>query len=78
MHGWTAGALWEKVKFDLRHFVDIDRVTLFGDRTWEKGMAVFCKPFTTSEVRFFAPPERDQARGWLGLPRGPAAEGPNP
>lgn len=50
-HGWTAGALWEDVKFDAKHFHDIERLALVGETKWEKGMAVFCKPFTTAASR---------------------------
>jgi len=25
-HGWSAGALWEDVKFDVKHFADIERI----------------------------------------------------
>ncbi len=25
-HGWTMGALWEDIKFDLHHFSDIERL----------------------------------------------------
>ncbi len=25
-HGWTMGAAWEDVKFDLQHFADIERL----------------------------------------------------
>ena len=25
-HGWTAGALWEDIKFDMHHFRDIGRL----------------------------------------------------
>lgn len=64
-HGWTAGALWEDVKFDARHFRDIERLAIVGDSKWEKGMAVFCKPFTTAEVRYFDVSRRDEAESWL-------------
>ena len=75
-HGWTAGALWEDVKFDVRHFADIDRLALVGDWKWEKGMAVFCKPFTRAEVRFFGPDKRAEALQWVreGREGGPVAE----
>jgi len=29
-HGWDAGALWQDVKFDLKHFNDIERVAILG------------------------------------------------
>ncbi|MDZ7700499.1 MAG: STAS/SEC14 domain-containing protein [Deltaproteobacteria bacterium] len=66
--GWTVGALWEDTKFGVRHFNDIDRLAVVGDRKWEKGLAIFAKPFTTAEVRFFDVAEMDQAREWLEQP----------
>lgn len=64
-HGWTAGALWEDIKFDVKHFNDIERLALVGDSKWEQGMAVFCKPFTTAKVKYFDRSELDQAEQWL-------------
>lgn len=64
-HGWTAGALWEDIKFDMKHFNDIERLALAGDSKWEKGMAVFCKPFTTAKVRYFERSKIDEAKRWL-------------
>lgn len=64
-HGWHAGALWEDIKFDLKHFRDIERVAVVGEKKWEKGMTTFCKPFTTAEVRFFEHGQTDEARAWL-------------
>lgn len=64
-HGWTAGALWEDTKFDMKHFKDIERLALVGDKKWQKGMAVFCKPFTTAKVQYFDHAERDEAEQWL-------------
>jgi len=31
-HGWTPGALWQDVKFDLKHFRDIERLALLGEK----------------------------------------------
>ena len=64
-HGWQVGALWEDIKFDAKHFRDIERLALVGDRQWEKGMAVFCKPFTTAKVRYFPSEKLDEAANWL-------------
>ena len=64
-HGWTASALWQDLKFDLKHFRDIERLAVVGERKWEKGMAAFCKPFTTAEIRYFDQAQIDQARTWL-------------
>lgn len=64
-HGWTAGALWEDVKFDVRHFADIERLALVGESRWENGMAVFCKPFTTAKVRYFDQSKSADATNWI-------------
>lgn len=63
--GWTAGALWQDIKFDLKHFRDIERLALVGDKTWEHGMTVFCKPFTAATIRYFDRSEADQAEAWI-------------
>jgi len=64
-HGWSVGALWEDIKFDIKHFSDIERLAMVGDRKWEAGMAAFCKPFTTAKVRYFDVSDMDQARQWI-------------
>lgn len=67
-HGWTAGAAWEDTKFGVRHFNDINRMAIVGDKSWEKGMAIFCKAFTTAKVRYFDANEKGQrevAEGWV-------------
>ena len=64
-HGWTLGAVWEDVKFDLHHFSHLERLALVGDRKWEAGMAVFCKPFTTAKVQYFDESTADEASAWI-------------
>lgn len=64
-HGWTASALWDDIKFDLKHFSDIDRVAMVGDKKWEHGMAIFCRPFTTASIRYFDRTELGKAAAWL-------------
>lgn len=64
-HGWTLGALWEDVKFDWKHFTDIERLALVGERKWEAGMAAFCKPFTRAAVRYFDAANSDEAFAWV-------------
>jgi hypothetical protein len=64
-HGWEAGALWEDIKFDMKHFGDIERLALVGDSKWEAGMAAFCKPFTTATVRYFDESKLGEARTWI-------------
>ncbi len=64
-HGWSMAALWEDLKFDLKHFKDIERLAMVGERTWEKWMATFCRPFTSAEIRYFDQSESDKAHRWV-------------
>lgn len=64
-HGWTAGALWEDVKVDFRHFNHVERLAFVGDKKWEKGMSYFCKPFTTAEIRYFDRLDSQAATDWI-------------
>lgn len=64
-HGWEAGALWEDMKFDLKHFRDIDRLAIIGETRWERGMAAFCRPFTVAVIHYFEHDHSNQAREWL-------------
>jgi len=64
-HGWQASALWEDIKFDMKHFSDIERLAIVGDKKWQKGMSIFCKPFTTAKVQFFDSQEIEKAKAWL-------------
>jgi hypothetical protein len=64
-HGWTMGGLWEDMKFDMKHFRDIERLALVGDSKWEAGMAMFCKPFTSATIRYFDVAKLEEAHAWI-------------
>ena len=64
-HGWQGAAMWDDIKFDVKHFSDIDRLAMVGDRKWEKGMSVFCRPFTTAKIRYFDHTAIAAARSWV-------------
>jgi len=64
-HGWTAGAVWEDLKFDVKHFTDIERMGIAGEKKWEHGLAVIGKPFTAAKLRYFDLSELDAARAWI-------------
>lgn len=63
--GWTAGAVWEDIKFDIKHFTDVERIAIIGDKKWEHGMAIFCKPFTMAKVRYFDLKDIAEAEDWI-------------
>ncbi len=64
-HGWEASAAWEDFKFGIEHFADIERLAMLGDKEWQHGMAIFCKPFTKAQVRYFDHAKAAEARQWL-------------
>ena len=65
-HGWTAGAMWEDLKFDFKHWKDIERLAIVGESKWQQGMAVFCKPFTAAKIQYFDHSRLGEAESWLG------------
>jgi hypothetical protein len=67
-HGWEAAAIWDDAMFALHHFCDITHIAMVGDKTWEKAMSAFCKPFTKAEIRYFDWSELNEARAWLDVP----------
>ncbi|MEO6786556.1 MAG: STAS/SEC14 domain-containing protein [Chthoniobacteraceae bacterium] len=64
-HGWEAAALWDDIKFDVKHFSDIEKIAMVGDTKWEHGMATFCKPFTSAKVQYFDASKIADARAWI-------------
>ncbi|HQX51030.1 MAG TPA: STAS/SEC14 domain-containing protein [Planctomycetaceae bacterium] len=64
-HGWDAGALWEDIKFDLKHHGHIERLAIVGESKWEKGMSVFCKPFTSAKIKYFDHANLVDAKAWI-------------
>jgi len=65
LHGWDAGALWEDTKFAIKHFADIERIAMVGDKKWQHDMATFCKPFTKATIHYFDHVDGAEARKWL-------------
>jgi hypothetical protein len=48
--GWDPSALWDEIKFDLRHANDFERVATVGDNVWERVMWILIKPFTKAKA----------------------------
>ena len=64
-HGWDAGAAWEDLKLGIKHFSDIQSIAMVGEKKWQHGMAVFCKPFMNAKVQYFDHADVAEARKWL-------------
>lgn len=63
--GWDAKALWDDIKFSTTHCTKINRIAVIGENSWQKWMAVVCKPFTMAKIRYFTAAEMDAAKTWL-------------
>ena len=64
-HGWEAAAIWQEIKFDVKHLADIERLAMVGDMNWQRVMAIFCKPFAKAKLQYFDHTDFAGARTWL-------------
>jgi hypothetical protein len=64
-HGWKPRAAWDDFKLAVKHYSDIGRMAVVGDKKWEKGMALVCRPLTGASVRYFDRAAINEARVWL-------------
>jgi hypothetical protein len=71
-HCWEGGALWHEIKFDIKHYADIERIAALGDRRWQHGMAAFFTPFTKAPrlATLITPTPRRRGNGWTELHSG--------
>ncbi|MCB1825534.1 MAG: STAS/SEC14 domain-containing protein [Candidatus Competibacteraceae bacterium] len=64
-HGWDLHAMWDDFQFGVKHYSDLERIAIVGDRKWEEWMAKLCKPFTKASVHYFDISQTDAAWAWL-------------
>ena len=64
-NGWKPDAIWEDIKLNIRHFCHIERLAMVGNKQWERGMHLFCKPFTAAKIRHFEEYEAGKAQKWI-------------
>lgn len=58
-------ALWEDLKFQVRHISDLESVAVVGDRRWEKAAAKVFDAFTSAPCRYFERGHEDLAWTWI-------------
>jgi hypothetical protein len=63
--GFSAAAMWEDFKLGVKHSNKIKRLAVIGEKTWQKAMTLFAKPFTTAQVRYFNENELEEANKWI-------------
>jgi len=66
-HGRKMGALWEDIKFDAKHFSDVEHISVVEEKRWREMMATFSKQFTSAKIHCFESFEIDMQRDWLSL-----------
>ena len=64
-HGWAAGALWNEIKWNAKHFNHVERLAVVGEKTWHRWMTSFCRAFTTARVRYFTFDQLEDAQAWV-------------
>ncbi len=64
-HGLEAAAIWEEIKFDVKHFADIERCAMVGAKQWQHVMTVLSKPFMKAKLQYFDHTDIADARKWL-------------
>ena len=63
--GYNLKGLWQDLKVDAAHVDDYRKITMVGDKKWQELAAEATDFFTGSEVRFFEPHQKDQAKQWI-------------
>ncbi|MCB0330439.1 MAG: STAS/SEC14 domain-containing protein [Bdellovibrionales bacterium] len=63
--GWKPSALWEDLKFDIKHYTDVEKLALVGKDESKSWMATVSKPFTAADVKFFTENQLEEARRWV-------------
>jgi hypothetical protein len=64
-HGWDLRAAWDDFKFDVKHFKDVERIAMVGDKKWEQWITALAKPFTAATVMYFDRAQLDDAWKWI-------------
>ena len=66
LYGIELRALWDEIKFDVRHARQIERCAVVGGRQWEAWMTKLSRPiFARAEMRFFDRAETEKAWEWI-------------
>lgn len=65
LEGIEFGALWEELKFDLKHFRHFDRLAMVGDKKWHERSMIVAGHLTPAEARYFPSSDLDEAWEWI-------------
>lgn len=66
LDGVELRAVWDELRFDLKHASDVSRCAVVGERAWERWATAAARPiFRKAEVRFFERADFEQALAWI-------------
>jgi hypothetical protein len=66
LDGVELRAVWDELRFDLKHASDVSRCAVVGERAWERWATAAARPiFRKAEVRFFESADFEQALAWI-------------
>lgn len=66
LDGIEPRAVWDELRFDLKHATDVSRCGVVGDRAWERWATTAARPiFWKADVRFFERRQLDSALAWI-------------
>ncbi len=69
MEGYQLRAIWDEMKFDVKHIRQIERCAIVGDPSWHKWWTKLGKMlFPKTKVLYFEPDEIGEAWEWLKEP----------
>lgn len=65
IEAFTLEALWEDMKFDIRHASDFKKAAIVGEHKWLDLLTTLASPFTSAQVKFFTFMDKEQAMEWV-------------
>jgi nucleotide-binding universal stress UspA family protein len=65
LEGIDPGAVWEELKFDIKHLRDFDRLALVGDKRWHERAITLARCVTSAKTMYFPTADLEQAWTWI-------------
>jgi SpoIIAA-like len=63
--GWELGALWDDLKFDLKHRRDFEKLAVVGAPRWADAAVQLFSRFMAGEVKTMLPEQLAEAWEWI-------------
>lgn len=61
--GWVVGAVWDDLKFSLKHGGEFERCAVVGEKAWQKWMTKLAEPFF--HAKYFDMSQLKEAWQWV-------------